>query len=379
MLLIQNATIYAPEPLGKKDVLIGGSQILAIADKIENHGLFDVINMDGKVMTPGFIDQHMHVTGAGGKHGFASMTPEMKASQLAECGTTTVVGLLGTDGSSRSIKSLYAKIMALIDEGLTAYMYTGYYGLDPVHILENVQDEMIFIERVLGCKIAIADIRSSYPTDLEMVRLLRQVRTGGMIGGKKGILHIHLGALQDKMDILFRLVKDYEFPIENISPTHVGRTEELFEEAIKFARMGGMIDITTGASQYTKPHKSVLHALEKGVPIEKMTFSSDGNAGLEKKDESGKMIGFRAAPIDQNLFEVIELIKEGTVSIDDALKLITVNPATNLGITDKKGKLSVGGDADLCLFDSEWNLTDVFAMGKSIKRNSEVILKDSFA
>ena len=198
-----------------------------------------------------------------------------------------------------------------------------------------------------------------------------------MIGGKKGILHIHLGSLTKKLDILFRLVKEHEFPIENISPTHVGRTKPLFEQAMEFARLGGMIDITTGASQYTKPYKSVLYGIEKGVPIEQMTFSSDGNAGLEKIDENGNIIGFRRAPIDQNLFEVIELIKEGTVSAGDAFKIITTNPAKNLGISHK-GRVAVGCDADLCFFDDGWNLTDVFAMGKQIKKNSEVILQDSF-
>ena len=117
-------------------------------------------------MTPGFIDQHIHVTGAGGKHGFASMTPEIKATELGKCGTTTVVGLLGTDGSTRSIKASTPKLSRW-NEGFQPYMYTGYYGIEPAHITQNVQDEMIFIDKVLGCKIAISDIRSSFPTDLD--------------------------------------------------------------------------------------------------------------------------------------------------------------------------------------------------------------------
>jgi beta-aspartyl-dipeptidase (metallo-type) len=34
MLLIRNANVYAPEPLGKKEILIGGNTILGISDKI---------------------------------------------------------------------------------------------------------------------------------------------------------------------------------------------------------------------------------------------------------------------------------------------------------------------------------------------------------
>jgi beta-aspartyl-dipeptidase (metallo-type) len=378
MLLIKNANVYAPESLGIKDLLIANGSIQAIENNIEKNKLFSQIwDAQEKIVTPGIIDQHVHIIGAGGKNGFHSMTPEIKMTDLISCGTTTVVGLLGTDGSSRSIKTLNAKTKSLINEGISAYMYTGYYGLDPIHLTESVKDDMMFIDNVLGCKIALADIRSSYPTPLELVRLLKDIRVGGMLASKKGILHIHLGALTDKMDILFDLVENYEFPIEHISPTHVGRTKDLFEQAIKFAKLGGMIDITTGASKYTDPYKSVLYALERGVDISKITFSSDGNAGLEKLDDKGKLIGFRKAPVDKNLEEVISLIKKGGVSIEDAFKIITKNPANNLGLSNK-GIIEVGADADFCVFDSDLKLMDVLAHGVLMMENYDLKVNDSF-
>ncbi|MDB9895544.1 MAG: beta-aspartyl-peptidase [Flavobacteriales bacterium] len=378
MLLIKNANVYAPESLGIKDLLIANGSIQAIENNIEKNKLFSQIwDAQEKIVTPGIIDQHVHIIGAGGKNGFHSMTPEIKMTDLISCGTTTVVGLLGTDGSSRSIKTLNAKTKSLINEGISAYMYTGYYGLDPIHLTESVKDDMMFIDNVLGCKIALADIRSSYPTPLELVRLLKDIRVGGMLASKKGILHIHLGALTDKMDILFDLVENYEFPIEHISPTHVGRTKDLFEQAIKFAKLGGMIDITTGASKYTDPYKSVLYALERGVDISKITFSSDGNAGLEKLDDKGKLIGFRKAPVDKNLEEVISLIKKGGVSIEDAFKIITKNPANNLGLSNK-GIIKVGADADFCVFDSDLKLMDVLAHGVLMMENYDLKVNDSF-
>ena len=378
MLLIKNANVYAPESLGIKDLLIANGRIQAIENNIEKNKLFTQIwDAQEKIVTPGIIDQHVHIIGAGGKNGFHSMTPEIKMTDLISCGTTTVVGLLGTDGSSRSIKTLNAKTKSLINEGISAYMYTGYYGLDPIHLTESVKDDMMFIDNVLGCKIALADIRSSYPTPLELVRLLKDIRVGGMLASKKGILHIHLGALTDKMDVLFDLVENFEFPIEHISPTHVGRTKDLFEQAIKFAKLGGMIDITTGASKYTDPYKSVLYALEKGVDISKITFSSDGNAGLEKLDDKGKLIGFRKAPVDKNLEEVISLIKKGGVSIEDAFKIITKNPANNLGLSNK-GIIKVGADADFCVFDSDLKLMDVLAHGVLMMENYDLKVNDSF-
>ena len=378
MLLIKNTNLYSPTFLGKKDILISNGKIVAIEDEITKHNVFsEVWDAQGLTTTPGFIDQHIHVIGAGGKHGFASMTPQLHLGDLIKCGTTSVVGLLGTDGSTRSIKTLYSKIQALNQEGISAYMYTGYYGLDKVYLMNSLQEDMIYIDCVLGCKIAISDIRSSYPSALELLRLLRNVRVGGMLSGKKGILHLHLGALSSKMDLLFEIVENYEFPIEHISPTHVGRTKDLFEQAIIFAKMGGMIDITTGASKYTDPYKSVLYALENNVSIDNITFSSDGNAGLDKLDDNNNLVGFKSAPFDKNLEEVINLHKLGGVPFEDSLKLITSNPAKNLGLKSK-GHVKNNFDADLCFFDSDLKLSSVIANGKFMMKDGDLAVKGSF-
>ena len=378
MLLIKNTNLYSPQSLGKKDILISNGKIVAIDDEIMDHSVFSKVwDAKGAITTPGFIDQHIHVIGAGGKHSFASMTPELHLGDLINCGTTTVVGLLGTDGSTRSIKTLFSKTQALNQEGITAYMYTGYYGLDKVYLMNSLQEDMIYIDSVIGCKIAISDIRSSYPSALELLRLLRNVRVGGMLAGKKGILHLHLGALSSKMDLLFEIIENYEFPIEHISPTHVGRTKELFDQAITFAKMGGMIDITTGASKYTDPYKSVLYALDNNVSIDNITFSSDGNAGLDKLDKNNNLVGFKSAPFDKNFEEVINLHKLGGVPLEDALKLITSNPAKNLGLKNK-GVVKVNSDADLCFLNSDLKLNTVIANGKFMMQDGELVVKGSF-
>ena len=376
--LIKNSNVFAPEALGMKDLVLGGGKILAVSDHIEPGNAFDEVwDAEGKITTPGLIDQHVHIIGAGGKHGFSSMTPEIFLSEFIACGTTTVVGLLGTDGCARSIKTLYAKAKALDAEGITAYMLTSFFGIDPITITGSIQDDLIFIDKVLGCKVAISDERSSYPEPVELLRHLRQVHVGGLISGKGGILHVHLGGLSTKMDILFRLVEEFEFPIKHISPTHVGRSAELFEQAIGFAKIGGMIDITTGASKFTAPWKAVIQALDAGVPMDRLSFSSDGHAGIGKKDENGKISGFSKAPIHKNLSEVRSLVQQGGVPLAEALKLITKNPAHNLSLKTK-GHISTGACADFCFFDEQLNLTDVVAKGRTMMRNGTVTVKGAF-
>ncbi len=375
--LIKNSQLYTPKFLGVKDILIAGDKIIAIDDNLDQFSQdAEVWDAQGKMVTPGFIDQHIHISGAGGKDGFSSRTPDVDLKQLISCGSTTVMGLLGTDGTSRSLKSLFSKVKALKQQGISAYMLCGYYGVESPTLTDDIQSDMIFIDPVLGCKIAISDIRSSYPTALELLRKLRDVRVAGSLSNKKGILHVHLGDLDTKLDVLFDLVKKYQFPIEHISPTHVARTKALFDQAIEFGKLGGMIDITTGASKYTEPHKAVLYALEQGLSIDKITFSTDGHAGLTNFDENGQPTGVKIAQVDKNLEEVVNLIKTG-FPMEEALKLITTNPATNLGLKNK-GQIAVGFDADLCCFDADYNLIDVFALGQQMMIESKLTMKKVF-
>lgn len=370
--LIKNAQLYAPAFMGMHDILIAEGRIQAIEKQIDLPASLGItVDAAGKKVCPGLIDQHIHIAGAGGKDGFLSMTPDIKASELIACGSTTVVGLLGTDGTARNIRALFGKVQSLRQEGISAYMYSGYYGSDTLTITESITSDMIFIEPVLGFKIAISDIRSSYPTALELVKKLREVRVGGMLGNKKGIMHVHLGNLKTQMDPLFEIVEHYEFPIEHISPTHVGRSLSLFDQAIAFGKLGGMIDITTAASKYTDPYKSVIYALDQGLAMEQMTFSTDGHAGLTKSDAQGNAIGFRAAAINENLNEMVKLVKLGGLPLEEALKLVTTGPAKNLGLAHK-GRLALGADADMCWFDDDLQLTDVWCRGSAMMRNGDI-------
>ncbi len=375
--LLKNARLLSNPKEEKCDILFNKS-IIAV-DKEIHPGLKDikVIDADGKFVSPGLIDQHTHLIGAGGKFGFESLTPEIMLSELIGCGITSVVGVLGTDGATRSIKSLYAKTKSLEAEGISAFMHTNYFGLPPVTITGSVQDDLIFIDNVLGCKIAISDERGAFADEKDLLSLLRQTRTGGLISGKGGVLHVHLGGLDTRMDILFQLVKKHQFPIRNISPTHVGRTEKLFYQSLEFAKLGGMIDITTGASKFTEPYEQVLLALNNGVSIDNLTFSSDANAGLSVVDKNGAITGLKKAPLYESIRQVQKLIGTGKVTPADAIKLMTVNPAKNLGLK-KKGRIEPGFDADFTLFDDNYEITDVIAKGEVFMQNKILLKRGRF-
>ena len=57
------------------------------------------------------------------------------------------------------------------------------------------------------------------------------------------------------------------------------------------------------------------------------------------------------------------LTKEACIPLTEAVRLITVNPARVMGLSDK-GDLAVGKDADIVVFDSDINVKNVFVGGE---------------
>ncbi|MBQ8711206.1 MAG: beta-aspartyl-peptidase [Prevotella sp.] len=376
--LIKNIHLHTPEDQGMQQLLIAGEKIVAIGQDLHVTGAdVNTIDAQGLHCMPGLIDQHVHIIGGGGQTGYFSLAPEIPLSRLIQTGTTTVVGLIGTDGFVKTLPQLYAKTKALCQDGITAYMLTGYYGLPTPTITASVAEDLIYLDRCIGCKIAMSDDRSSHPTKQELLRIIQQVRLGGFTSAKGGIMHIHLGALPSGISLLLEIAREYPSLISYMSPTHMGRTHDLFLQAIEFARLGGMIDISTGGTKYCEPHESVMEGLAAGIDIHQMTFSSDGNAGVRRRNPETGEDTYRIAPLDKNLEQVVRLIKDDGIAPADAFSLITTNPARNMHLHGK-GRIAEGLDADLTLFDDQWRLVGVWARGTEMMREGTVIKKGNF-
>lgn len=377
-LLIKGAHVYSPDDLGVCDVLTVGDKVVAVGKDLTAclPGL-ETIEAKGLTLTPGFIDQHIHVTGGGGEGGPKTRTPELVLSELIECGTTSVVGVSGTDGSSRSMPNLLGKVRALQAEGVSAWMYTSNYAFPPTTLTSCVRDDLYFVPEVLGVKIAMGDHRSSFPTQAEVMRLLSQIRVGAMVAGKLGVLHIHLGNIVGPFDMLLECVKQ-GMPIQHIRPTHCARHPDVFKGTIAFGLAGGYVDITTGGScAVGTPANGVKTVLEEGVPPDHVTMSSDGHGSVPRFNEKGEMVGLGVGGVSCNLREVKRLIGELDVPMTTALSVITRNPAKALQLPGK-GVVEAGADADLNLFDENMNLVHVFAKGRQMMRSGQVVVKGTF-
>ena len=172
--LIRGAHVYAPVDMGTQDVMFAGGRLVRIAPRIVPPSDWDdleEVDGSGKVVTPGLVDPHIHIAGAGGEGGPSTRNYDIQLTQITRWGVTTVVGLLGVDIAVKNITSILARAAALKEEGITAYAWTGGYVLPSPTLTGSVMRDIAFAERIVGVKLAISDHRGSQPSPEDIYRL----------------------------------------------------------------------------------------------------------------------------------------------------------------------------------------------------------------
>jgi len=374
--LIKNAKLYGPERIEGTDVLIVGKCIAMIG---QNLGLpeyveGEVVDLQGKTLVPGFIDAHVHICGGGGEAGPASRTPEIQLSQLTRGGTTTVVGCLGTDSVSRTMSELLTKAQALEDEGISTFVYSGAYQVPTRTLLPTLLQDLALIEKIIGAgEIAISDHRSAQPQIAELERLASEARVGGMLGGKAGIVHLHVGEGKKGLDLIWTILDQTEIPITQFMPTHINRTHPLLEQGIQFLLAGGHIDLTAGCDDFPIELQvpEVLKMLnDRQILNDLVTVTSDGNGSMPQYNEAGVLIGMGVGSVEVLWRDVRESVLHHGLPLEVALRTITSNVANVLQLKNK-GMIRVGYDADLVALDDDLQVHNVWAMGKCMVSNKQ--------
>ena len=379
--LIRNADVYAPAHLGKKDVLVIADKVVRIADKIEGYeGMpeVEVFDFSGKKLLPGYIDMHMHI--GGGEQGPASRVPEAMLSQITSSGITTVLGLLGTDGVTRSVENLVAKARALTEEGITAYCLTGAYGIPSPTITGSIEKDIMMVPPIIGTKIAVSDHRSSNPQGPELIEVATATRRGGLLANVAGLVTMHMGSGIGKLDPLFYALDHSDVPAKNFLPTHMLRTRELMEEGAKLVRRGGYFDMTAGSTDEDMEigAEQIMEILSwEGMSTDHLTMSSDAFGSQPKFNENGDCIGLTYCSPKYLHLTIKSLVRRG-LPLEEAIKLLTSTPAELLGKTGVKGCVAVGADADLLVLDENLDIDALFAKGQVALLDKEIVLKGRF-
>ncbi len=389
MILIQNGDIYSPSSLGRGDVLIGGGKVLHIAEHIDQAGLpgnNEIIDATGKVVVPGFIDGHQHFTGGGGEGGFQTSTPEMQLSMNFDNGVTTAIGLLGTDSLTRSVESLYAKTEAFNAEGLTAFMLTGAYWHPSPTVTGSIGRDLAYLRPVIGLKLAIADTRGPFVSAEDLAAIAAELRVSALVAGKPGIITVHTGIKEERLELLFTVIKKYGIRADTFIPTHVNRKDALLQDQVfQLAEMGATADATclTEMPVESDNHLSAADfaclADKRGL-FEHITFSSDAGGSIPRWDKDRKhIVGMGIGTPVSLCFELNRLVNELHMDLGKALKPLTTTPAKLYGLQGRKGVITPDADADVIILEpSSMQVVDVVAGGTIVKRNGTLLKKGYF-
>lgn len=366
--LITDGDVYAPEPLGRRDILLTDGKIAKVGgidrDAVERVGVeCEIIDAKGCLVVPGLIDPHVHLLGGSGESGFSTQTPEFFIGELVRFGITTVVGTLGVDTTMKTMAGLLAKAKALKEEGLNAFVWTGGYSIPPASIMQSVRDDIMFIEEVLGAgEVAISDERGMDPSPLELARVATDCHVGGMLARKAGLLHLHVGEGDTRLRPLREVLDGFNVQPGWFYPTHVERTEKLFDEAVELAKMGMPIDIDVVEGDAPK---WVRRYRDAGGPIDRLTLSSDASITSPR----GLWEQLRAC------------IRECGLPREEVFRLATRNPAAILRLEGDGGKgvLEKRRMGDLLLLEEgSLEIVHVLSNGKTMVRDGRLVKDESF-
>lgn len=384
LIALHNADLCSPDAQGLSHLLLGGGKVLWIGrDRAElPSGLgAQVLDLEGRRLIPGLIDGHVHVTGGGGEAGFRSRVPALPLTHYTGSGITTVIGLLGTDDVARGPRELLATIYALREEGLSAFGHCGGYHVPPATLTGSVRGDLVFLEPLIGVgELALSDHRSSQPTLDELLRIASEAHVAGLMTGKAGLLHLHLGDGPRGLELVRQALERSELPPRVFQPTHVNRRRALFDEALELARRGVPVDVTAFPVEEGEDAWSAADAFiryhDAGAPPQRLTISSDAGGCLPCFDHEGKVCGMDVGRPGALLSTLGELLQRG-VPLAQALPAFTSNVATTLRLSGK-GRIAVGADADLVCLDEDHRALHVIARGRLHREHGKTRLRGSF-
>lgn len=362
-------------------ILIEGTQISAIGKDLQAPVGVEIIEAEGKLVLPGFIDAHCHV-------GLGEEIYQNEGDDLNEMTDPITPELRAIDGINPEDEGFRDARLG----GVTTIFSTpgsgnviGGTGV-VMKTAGKVVDKMV-VRDPAGLKVAFGEnpkmVYGGEQKKMPMTRmataaLLRQALVDGSTYLEKleqGIEDPEKVPERDLgMESLIRVIKR-EIPLR----AHAHRADDIMT-AIRIARE---FNLDLVIEHCTEGHKIAEEIAESGYPAV-VGPALVNRAKVELKDKSFETPGVLAragvkvaimtdhsvTPIEQ-LPLCAALVARAGMDQEEALKAITINPAEILGVDDRVGSLEVGKDADIVIwsdhpFDLKGRPETVIINGKVI-------------
>lgn len=381
-----NGVIVLPDRLLEGwNVLVEDSVITEITDKPV---VADVtVDLCGKYLAPGFVDLHTH--GAGG-HDFMDGTEEaLKGACLAHLkhGTTSIVPTTLTclNEELYHFFEVYRKVKHQWQEGpnlLGIHLEGPFFNSaqagaqDPKFLQTPVQANFMPILDAGGEDI----VRMSAAVELEgALELGAELKKRGIlaaIGHSDAIYPEVAKAVEAGFSFVTHLYSGMS-ALHRVGPY---RVLGVVESAYLLDEL--KVEIISDG-KHLPPELLKLIVKNKGIDNICLVTDSMRGAGMAEgeRPKLGSLINGQETIIQDGVAMMPDfkafagsvcttdrcvrtMYKLAQVSLPDAVRMMTLNPANILKIEDRKGSIAVGKDADLVVFDDDIQVSSVYVCGQ---------------
>ncbi len=356
-ILITNTTVWTNEKegiLNNYDVLISGGKIIKIGKNIAAKNAL-VIDGTGKHLTPGIIDEHSHIAVTSGvNEGTQSISAEVRIGDVINCDDINIYRQLSggvtsahiLHGSANAIGGQTQLIKLRWGLAPEQMKFEGADGFIKFALGENVKQsnwgddnttrfpqsrmgvEQVFVDGFTRAQEYIAAKNSK----TELVRTDLELEALAEILQEKRFITCH-SYVQSEINMLMKVADQFDFRVNTF--THI---LEGYKVADKMKLHGA------GASSFAD-WWAYKYEVAEAIPQNPGILTKEGVVTAINSDDAEM-----ARRLNQ---EAAKSIKYMGMSPEDALKMVTLNPAKLLHVDNRVGSIKEGKDADVVLWSAD--------------------------
>ncbi|HEX8845025.1 MAG TPA: amidohydrolase [Pyrinomonadaceae bacterium] len=362
--LIRNATVLTIShgTLQNTDVLLRNGKIAAVGQNLKASAAARVIDATGKFVMPGIIDCHSHSMLDAVNEGSLSITSMVRTRDVLNptdvdlyrelAGGTTTLNLL--HGSANAIGGLNTVVKIKYGRPMEEFIFPGAppgikFALGENPKRSNFQSQTqprrypatrMGVEEVIREAFTRArDYKAGWDEyraaqkrgEKNLIPPRRDLQLEPLVEILEGKRFVHSHCYRaDEILMLIGIANEFGFKIRTFQHTLEG-----YKVAREIAEHGA------GASIFADFWGYKIEAYD-AIPYNAAILTRFGvNVSLNSdSDERARRLNIEAA----------KMVRYGDMTEEEALKMITMNPAWQLGIQDRVGSIDVGKDADVVIW-----------------------------